>query len=95
MKTVDYSRQNNIEKYGDKDDDVISRAYREDKIIGDVWCLKNVEKYMRRFISKSAKSNNLADLKKAQDYINRAVEANEKLLAKNEGDVKNVEIIEK
>lgn len=72
--------QINVAKYGEKNDDVIARAYREDKRIGDIWCAKNAEKYLRRFIGKSPKSNNFMDLLKVQDYVNRMVEANREYL---------------
>lgn len=87
---LDEQRKKNIDKYGDKEDDVISRAYRESKQIGDVWCAKNAEKYLRRFIGSSHKSNNLADLRKAKDYIDRMLEQNEML-----GQSIDEEIIEK
>lgn len=76
---IDQMRKRNEEKYGQKNDDVISRAYREDKRVGDIWCSKNAEKYLRRFISSSDKSNNMTDLLKAKDYIDRMVEANQQL----------------
>lgn len=78
MLTQEQSEKNK-QKYGNKEDDVISRAYREDKRIGDIWCAKNVEKYLRRFISKSEKSNNRMDLLKAQDYLQRMLEQNQDL----------------
>lgn len=81
--------QKNREKYGSVEDDVIARTYREDKKAGDVWCLKNVEKYGRRFISNSSKSNNIMDLYKMRDYLNRAIAHNEAL-----ADVKKEEIID-
>lgn len=78
MLTQEQSEKNK-QKYGNKEDDVISSAYREDKRIGDIWCAKNVEKYLRRFISKSEKSNNRMDLLKAQDYLQRMLEQNQDL----------------
>lgn len=69
----------NGEKYGDPSDDVIARAYRDDKRIGDIWCAKNVEKYLKRFLGKSRKSNNQTDLLKAKDYLDRMIMENEKL----------------
>lgn len=78
MLTQEQSEKNK-QKYGNKEDDVISRAYREDKRIGDIWCAKNVEKYLRRFISKSEKSNNRMDLLKAQDYLQRMLVQNQDL----------------
>lgn len=87
-------RKQNIAKYGNRNDDVIARSYREGVDIGNVWCLKNVEKYLRRFLSHSAKGNNLIDLLKAKDYLDRAVEINQKL-AKKDSEINKQEIIEK
>ena len=70
-------RQNNIKKYGEKDDDVIARTYRENKVYGDVFCAKNAEKYLRRYLSPSEKGNNLTDLYKVLDYVHRMIDANE------------------
>jgi hypothetical protein len=79
MKVEKDLRKKNIAKYGDKDDDVIARAYRDNFEHGNVWCLTNAMKYCRRFLSKSEKGNNLIDLIKAHDYLTRALEENEKV----------------
>jgi hypothetical protein len=64
-------------KYGKKEDDLISRTYRDSKQLGDHWCVLNAQKYLKRFISVgSVKSNNIEDLLKAKDYIDRCVEVN-------------------
>lgn len=77
--SIEDSRQRDIAKYGDKDDDVIARSYREGRAVGDVWCAKNVEKYLRRFIGDSHKSHNLVDLEKSKMYLERMIEANQDL----------------
>lgn len=69
--------QRNIAKYGDKTDDTIARTYRENAKFGDVYCAKNAEKYLRRFVSNSEKGNNITDLRKAVDYVNRMIEFHE------------------
>ncbi len=71
-------RKKNIAKYGDKNDDVIARSYREGKGIGDIWCAKNAEKYLRRFLGTSEKANNFVDLLKVKNYVDRMIEYNKK-----------------
>jgi hypothetical protein len=64
-------------RYGKRDDDLIARTYRDNKEHGDIWCILNVQKYTKRFISKgSSKSGNKEDLLKAKDYLDRAIEIN-------------------
>lgn len=65
--------QENVRKYGEKEDDTIARAYRHSKEAGDVYCAFNAQKYITRFISKSAKANNNVDLKKSIDYLERMI----------------------
>lgn len=69
-------KQENVRKYGEKEDDTIARAYRHGKESGDVYCAFNAQKYITRFISKSKKANNNLDLAKVLDYINRMMEMN-------------------
>ena len=74
MSTGDINQEKlNREKYGNQDDDVISRTYRENVTGGDFYCYKNAEKYMRRFCGNSHKSGNIMDLKKSRDYIDRMI----------------------
>jgi hypothetical protein len=88
MAMIDENQEKlNQDKYGAKDDDVIARCYRESQDIGDVWCAKNVERYLRRFLSKSHKGHNRMDLLKAKDYLDRMIE--------NNPDKGQTEIIEK
>lgn len=70
----------NRSKYGPKEFDQISSNYRVSKEKGDIWCSENVKRYLDRFTRPgSSKANNLTDLKKAADYLNRMIEVNEKL----------------
>lgn len=72
--------ESNRAKYGEKEFDQISENYRISKEMGDQWCLENVKRYVNRFKRPgSTKANNLTDLYKAKDYLERAIEANEKL----------------
>jgi hypothetical protein len=81
-------KSRNVAKYGSEDDDEIARNYREGKHIGDCWCLLNSKKYMRRFLSNSNKANNIVDLRKAHDYLTRALKYNEKLInPENKGEI--------
>lgn len=64
----------NREKYGDKEHDVISSSYRNDKKIGDAYCGFNAIKYITRYIGKSHKAENPIDLDKAIDYLTRMKE---------------------
>ena len=81
----------NRSKYGEKEFDQISLNYKESKLVGDVWCAENVKRYLNRFKRQgSSKANNLTDLHKAADYLQRMIEENEKLLPPDSGE----EIIE-
>jgi hypothetical protein len=71
----------NRQKYGSKEDDLIARSYRDSKEKGDIWCSNNTIKYLTRFTGNSIKSNNIVDLRKAADYLNRMLEQNEKIIA--------------
>lgn len=83
-------QKSNRAKYGEKEFDLISQHYRISKEQGDVWCSGNVIRYLDRFKRpNSTKSNNMIDLLKARDYLDRMIEENQKLLV-----VKD-EIIEK
>jgi hypothetical protein len=62
----------NRQKYGEKQFDVISDAYRVSKKHGDIWCGYNAIKYIKRYVGNSHKSDNLTDLEKAIDYLTRA-----------------------
>lgn len=81
----------NREKYGEKQFDVISEGYRINKHAGHAYCALNIKKYLRRFISKSPKANNLMDLYKSRDFLNRMIEVEE--LERAENPIK--EIVEK
>lgn len=62
-------------KYGEKQFDVISRAYRQSKEVGDFWCTLNAEKYLERYSRpQSHKANNREDIIKAKVYIERMIE---------------------
>jgi hypothetical protein len=77
---VDKLEESNRAKYGEKEFDQIAENYRISKESGDTWCAENVKRYLNRFKRPgSTKSNNLTDLYKAKDYLNRMIEANEKL----------------
>lgn len=81
--------QKNKEKYGDKQFDVISDAYRLGKREGDVYAIHNAIKYLKRYVSKSSKANNVMDLDKAMDYISRTRE-----VALNSQETKSEEVID-
>lgn len=90
QKKKDQLEESNRSKYGDKDFDIISQCYRVSKEQGDVWCIGNIFRYLDRFKRpNSSKGNNLTDLIKARDYMERLIEKNIELL-----DVKE-EIIER
>lgn len=73
--------ESNRSKYGDKNHDLIAENYRISKHDGDVWCANNTIKYLNRFKREgSSKANNMTDLYKSRDYLNRMIEANEKLV---------------
>lgn len=79
-------RELNIAKYGDKNTDVIAEAYSYGKREGDIYAIMNARKYLKRYLTNSYKGNNPTDLRKAIDYINRALEMN--------GNSNDVEVIE-
>lgn len=84
--------KSNRAKYGKKEFDQISQNYRISKERGDIWCAENIKRYLDRFTRPgSTKANNLVDLYKAKDYLERMIEANEK--EKNKVIIK--EVIEK
>ncbi len=71
--------KSNRSKYGEKEFDQISQNYRISKKTGDIWCAENVKRYLGRFTRDgSQKANNLIDLLKARDYLDRMIENNEK-----------------
>ena len=73
--------ESNRSKYGDKDYDQISQNYRISKDRGDVWCSENINRYLSRFTRpNSSKKDNLTDLYKAKDYLQRMIEVNEGIL---------------
>lgn len=68
----------NRSKYGPKEFDQISGNYRISKERGDIWCSENVKRYLDRFTRPgSSKANNLTDLLKARDYLDRMIEQNQ------------------
>lgn len=70
--------ESNRSKYGPKEFDQISTNYRISKERGDIWCSENVKRYLDRFTRPgSSKANNLTDLLKARDYLNRMIENNQ------------------
>ena len=70
--------ESNRSKYGPKEFDQISSNYRVSKEKGDTWCSENVKRYLDRFTRPgSSKANNLTDLKKAKDYLERMIENNQ------------------
>lgn len=71
--TIDQLKENEA-KYGPKQYDIISDAYRIGKREGDVYCGQNAKKYVTRYISNSNKAGNAVDLKKAIDYLTRMLE---------------------
>lgn len=69
--------ESNRAKYGNKDLDQISLCYSESKEKGDVWCSENIKRYLGRFTRKgSTKANNLTDLIKCKDYLQRMIDFN-------------------
>ena len=82
--------ESNRSKYGEKEFDQISLNYRESKLVGDVWCAENVKRYLNRFKrAGSSKANNLTDLYKAKDYLERMIEENEKILPESSEVIEN------
>lgn len=72
--------ESNRAKYGEKEFDQIAENYRISKQSGDTWCAENVKRYLNRFKRPgSTKSDNLTDLYKAKDYLERMIEENEKI----------------
>jgi hypothetical protein len=87
--------ESNRLKYGDKEHDQISENYRIGKEHGDIWCAENIKRYLNRFKRpKSSKANNLTDLYKAKDYLERMIEANEELATDPENGITTQEIEE-
>ena len=69
--------KSNRSKYGAKEHDQISGNYRISKQRGDMWCAENIKRYLDRFTRPgSSKAENLTDLLKARDYLDRMIEAN-------------------
>jgi hypothetical protein len=82
--------ESNRSKYGEKEFDQISENYRINKESGDIWCAENVKRYLNRFKRPgSTKANNLTDLYKAKDYLERMIEHNEKLQNNSEEVIEN------
>ena len=78
----------NRSKYGEKEFDQISENYRINKERGDIWCSENVKRYLNRFTRPgSSKANNLVDLYKAKDYLERMIEFNAKVNNVNKKEV--------
>lgn len=74
----DKLEESNRSKYGPKEFDQISNNYRISKERGDTWCSENVKRYLDRFTRPgSSKANNLTDLLKARDYLDRMIENNQ------------------
>lgn len=67
-------REENVAKYGEKDFDVVSEAYRLGKHEGDVYCGHNAWKYIKRYMGNNKKARNKGDLIKALDYLQRMLE---------------------
>lgn len=75
--TEEELERSNRSKYGAKEFDQISNNYRISKERGDIWCVENVKRYLDRFSRPgSSKGNNLTDLMKAKDYLERMIEEN-------------------
>lgn len=90
MALIDDLEKSNRAKYGDQQHDQISENYRISKERGDTWAAENVKRYLNRFTRPgSTKANNLTDLYKAKDYLQRMIDANEAL-----GAVRTEEVIE-
>lgn len=78
LMTAEDLENSNRSKYGEKEFDLISQHYRVSKEQGDVWCSGNVIRYLDRFKRpNSSKSNNMVDLLKARDYLERMIEENQ------------------
>ena len=72
--------KSNRSKYGPKEFDQISLNYKISKERGDIWCSENIKRYLDRFTRPgSSKSNNLTDLMKAKDYLQRMIDANQEI----------------
>lgn len=72
--------ESNRKKYGDKEFDQISQCYRVSKEKGDIWCAENVKRYLDRFTRpESTKRDNVTDLVKAKDYLERMIAENNRL----------------
>ncbi len=82
---VDELEESNRSKYGPKEFDQISMNYRISKERGDVWTSENVKRYLDRFTRPgSSKANNITDLRKASDYLQRMISENEKFEITNQ-----------
>ena len=64
----------NIKKYGIKEHDIISKQFDISFKSGITFCLGNVQKYLTRFNSVSVKGNNIKDIYKVYDYLERVNE---------------------
>ena len=80
-------RKENANKYGEKQFDVISDAYRVGRKEGDVYAGYNAIKYIKRYTSNSKKAQNLLDLRKALDYITRMIEYGESIAERDKPEV--------
>lgn len=71
-------KETNAAKYGEPSDDVIAQQYKESRIGGNYFCKGNIEKYIRRFCKEgSPKADNVTDLIKARDFLDRMIAANQ------------------
>lgn len=64
----------NVKKYGTKENDIIEDQFNKHILCGIGFCLGNLNKYIKRFISTSEKANDKEDIIKMHDYINRCEE---------------------
>lgn len=72
------NKEQNAKKYGEKGNDVIAAAYQQGTKAGHDFCRFTAIKYLTRFGSDSEKANNVDDLHKAVDFINRMIEVEDK-----------------
>ena len=94
-KLIESLEASNRLKYGEKEYDQISDYYRVKKEHGDVWCIGNIRRYLDRFVRPgSSKANNLTDLYKCKDYLERMIAENEKALEDPSSGVSAQEVIE-
>lgn len=73
-KTEEIQRHSNIKKYGDASEDIINLQYGIGIPCWVGFCMGNVQKYLKRYMSNSHKAANIADIAKVLDYINRLKE---------------------